>query len=47
MITSTRPCRRRLAAGSKEAAEQGLVRHLGFTSHAQADQIICWPRGGA
>ena len=26
----------------REAKEQGLVRHLGFTSHAQADQIIRW-----
>jgi predicted aldo/keto reductase-like oxidoreductase len=26
----------------REAREQGLVGHLGFTSHAQADQITSW-----
>ncbi|MBS3762864.1 MAG: aldo/keto reductase [Planctomycetes bacterium] len=26
----------------REAQEQGLVKHLGFTSHAQADEIISW-----
>jgi len=31
-------------AAMREAREQGLVRHLGFTSHAKPDEIIEWLR---
>jgi len=31
-------------AAMREAREQGLVRHLGFTSHGGADDIISWLR---